>query len=116
MQLEETRLHLNRIVGNIAEVNMQISGMTYEDFVRNEPVKEVVYKYLQEIGQAAKELSNNQKLPPEINLEPLVTLRNARYNQVAEVGHQQVFNMIPDLTIIGEQIEQTDLYQNRAQS
>jgi uncharacterized protein with HEPN domain len=112
MQLQETIQHLNRIVDNIAQINAQIDGMTYEDFRKNEPVKETVYEYLQEIGQAARELSNNQKLPAEINLEPLVAFRNARYNQEAETGHQQVFNLLPDLREIAEIIETSDLYQN----
>ncbi len=112
MQLQETIQHLNRIVDLIAQVNAQTDGMTYEDFRKNEPVKETVFEYLQEIGQAARELSENQKLPPEINVEPLVRLRNARYNQEAETGQQQVFNMLPDLRVIAEDIEQSDLYQN----
>lgn len=112
MQLQETIQHLNRIVDNIAQVNAQTDGMAYEDFRKNEPVKETVYEYLQEIGQAARELANNQKLPGEINLEPLVAFRNARYNQEAETGHQQVFNMLADLRQIAETIETSDLYQN----
>lgn len=112
MHLQETVQHLNRIVDNIAQVNAQTSGMTFEDFRQNEPVRETTFAYLQEIGQAAKELSENQKLPPEINIEPLVRLRNARYNQEAEVGFQQVFNLLPDLREIAEEIEQSDLYQN----
>ncbi len=112
MQLQETIQHLNRIVDNIAQVNAQTDGMTYEDFRKNEPVKETVFEYLQEIGQAARELSNNQKLPGEINLEPLVAFRNARYNQEAETGQQQIFNILPDLRQIAETIETSDLYQN----
>jgi uncharacterized protein with HEPN domain len=112
MQLQETIQHLNRVVDNIAQVNAQTDGMTYEDFRKNEPVKETVYEYLQEIGQAARELSENQKLPEEINLEPLVAFRNARYNQEAETGYQQVFNMLADLRQIAETIEISDLYQN----
>jgi len=112
MQLQETIQHLNSIVDNIAQVNAQIEGMSYEDFRKNEPVKETVYEYLQEMGQAARELSNNQKLPSEINLEPLVAFRNARYNQEAETGHQQVFNSLADLRTIAETIETSDLYQN----
>ena len=112
MQLQETIQHLNRIVDNIAQVNAQTDGMTYEDFRRNEPVKETVFEYLQEIGQAARELSDNQKLPGEINLEPLVAFRNARYNQVSETAYQQVFNVLPDLRQIAETIETSDLYQN----
>lgn len=112
MQLQETIQHLNRVVENIAEINAQVSGMTYEDFRKNELVKETVYKDLQEIGQIAKELHDNQRLPGEINLEPLRALPNARYNQVAETAHQQVFNMLPDLRQVAEKIEKSDLYQN----
>ncbi|GAA5036377.1 hypothetical protein GCM10011506_30650 [Marivirga lumbricoides] len=112
MHLQETIQHLNRIVDNIAAVNAETSGMTVQDFQQNEMARQAVFEYLQEIGQAARELSNNQKLPPEINLEPLVAFRNARYNQEAEFAHQQVFNVIPDLKEIAEQIEQSDLYQN----
>ena len=112
MQLQETIQHLNRIVGNIAQINSHTDGMSYEDFRKNEQTKETVYSLLQEVGQAATELSNNQKLPDNINLEPLVTLKNARYNQEAETGHQQVFNMLAGLRDIAEQIEQSDIYQN----
>ncbi|WKK79251.2 HepT-like ribonuclease domain-containing protein [Marivirga arenosa] len=112
MQLQETVQHLNRIVDNIAQINAQTDGMTYEDFRKNETVKETVYEYLQEIGQAARELSENQKLPAEINIEPLVAFRNARYNQEAETAHQQVFNVLADLRNVAETIEQSDLYQN----
>jgi uncharacterized protein with HEPN domain len=112
MHLQETIQDLNRIVDNIAQVNPQTDGMTFEDFRLNETVKETVFEYLQEIGQAARELAENQKLPPEINIEPLVRVRNARYNQEMETGQQQVFNMQPDLRVIAEEIEQSDLYQN----
>lgn len=113
MDLNEITQRLNHIVDNIALVNAQVEGMSFEDFRKNEPVKETTYEYLQEIGQAARELSNEQKMPPELNVEPLVVLRNARYNQEAEVGHQQVFNLIQhDLKEIADQIEQSDIYQN----
>lgn len=112
MHLQETVQHLNRIVDNIAQINAQTDGMTYEDFRKNEIVKETVYEYLQEMGQAARELANNQKLPGDLNLEPLTAFRNARYNQEAETGHQQVFNSLPDLRLISETIEKSDLYQN----
>ena len=113
MEKEEIRQHLNQIVSNIAAVQSSIKGQSYDDFHTNEMVKESTYSYLQEIGQAAHELNEqtNEVLEDSMALGQLSNLRNARYNQEAELADQNVWALITnDLPELGEEIEQSELY------
>jgi uncharacterized protein with HEPN domain len=114
---ESIKQHLQRIVDNIGAINQSIHGMHLNDFVRNEQVKEAVYEYLEEIGQAAREIQDHndlQDLPEDFGIEQLVRFRNARYNQEAETGHQQVFAYLTeDLQDIADTIENSSFFQSQ---
>ena len=96
MEREEQQLHLNNIATGIAAIENEVAGMRFEEFVREEQVKESVYANLQMIGQAAHELARNTDDMPGLSFDTdeLAAFRNARYNQVAETGHQQVWSVI----------------------
>ncbi|MBS9524675.1 hypothetical protein KIH41_15510 [Litoribacter ruber] len=107
--------HLVRIVDLLGEVLAQVKGMDYQTFESNEQVKDTVYENLQEIGQAADELTRHNTFPED--LEVIANLKNfngATYNQVTETNHQMVFGVIQnDFEEIIDIITEHELYQNR---
>lgn len=113
MEKEEIKQHLNNIVGNIATIQTTVDGLTYEDFVADEQLRENVYEDLQQIGQAAEELANrgSDMVQNEDAVNRLTQLRFARYNQTMEIDHHNVWSIIQqDLPEIGEEIEQSPIY------
>ncbi|WP_143961652.1 hypothetical protein [Litoribacter populi] len=107
--------HLVRIVDLLGEVLAQVKGMDYQTFEANEQVKDTVYENLQEIGQAADELTRYNTFPEDLQvLENLINFRGATYNQATETNHQMVFGMIEnDFDEIIAIITEHELYQNR---
>jgi uncharacterized protein with HEPN domain len=112
---QEINQHLVRIVDLIGGIKAQVAGMSYQDFEGNEQVKETVYENLQEIGQAADELTRFNNFPEDLQvLSNLVNFKVATYNQVTETNHQMVFGIIEnDFDEIMEIITDHQLYQNR---
>ena len=107
--------HLVRIVNLMTDVQRQVSGMDYLAFEKNEQVKDTVYEYLQEIGQAADELLRYNNFPEDLTvLENLANFNVATYNQATETNHQMVFGVIQsDFEEIIDIITEHELYQNR---
>ncbi|CAN5244947.1 hypothetical protein BH23BAC2_BH23BAC2_26410 [soil metagenome] len=112
---QEINQHLVRIVDLIGGVQAQVKGMDYLAFEGNEQVKETVYENLQEIGQAANELVQNNNLPEDLEvISNLANFRVATYNQVTETNHQMVYGIIEnDFDEIVNIITEHKLYQNR---
>lgn len=113
MDKEEIKQHLNNIVGNIAAIQTTVDGLSYEDFVADEQLRENVYEDLQQIGQAADELSNRgpDMVQNGDSINRLSNLKFARYNQTMEIDHHSVWGIIQqDLQEIGEEIEQSPVY------
>lgn len=96
MTVEEKQQHLNNISRGITEIQSEVAEMSYDQFVKEEQAKEAVYFSLQQIGQAAHELAQGAGEHGDLNYltDILSEFRNARYNQEAEVGHRQVFDII----------------------
>lgn len=96
MTKEEQQLHLNNIANGIAAIQNEASGLSYNEFVKEEQVKEAIYTNLQMVGQAAYELARGTDDIEGLSFDTdlLAGFRNARYNQEAEVGHHSVWNVI----------------------
>jgi uncharacterized protein with HEPN domain len=107
--------HLVRIADLMMDVRAQVKGMDYRTFEQNEQVKDTVYEYLQEIGQAADELIRYNNFPEDLMvLENLANFNVATYNQATETNHQMVFGVIQsDFDEIIDIITNHELYQNR---
>jgi len=106
MNIEVKQQNLNNIVRGIEEIKEDITNMNYNDFSREDQIKESVYANLQMIGEAAHELSQSSDNAADLNFntDVLASFRNARFNQEAEVGHQQTWNIInSELDIIHEE-------------
>jgi len=95
MTNEEKQQHLTNIVAGIDEIQAETDEVTYDDFINEEQIKESVYMKLQMIGQAAYQLSLGVN-KEDLNFDPkiLANLRNARYNQEAEINHANVWYII----------------------
>lgn len=96
MTVEEKQQHLNNISRGITDIQSDVAEMDYQEFEKAEQTKEAVFFSLQQIGQAAHELARGAGEHEDLNYitDILSGFRNARYNQEAEVGHRQVWNVI----------------------
>ncbi len=92
----ELQQHINNISDLTRDIRNETDGKTFEDFRKNEELKETVYSMLQEIGEAAHEIETgfegDEKL--QIPTDTLSNLANARFNQVSEFGHQEVWYIV----------------------
>lgn len=100
---EELRVHLNNITQLIHQILNETEGLGFEDFRKNEQLKERIFTQLQEIGEASREImdtTNPYSEDREI-VEALSAFRNARFNQESEYGGQIVWGIInEDLPVI----------------
>ncbi|HBH24437.1 MAG TPA: hypothetical protein DDY13_13565 [Cytophagales bacterium] len=113
MNKEELQHHLNLILDNINSTWKTVEHMSYNGFLRDETAKEMVYSYLQEMGQAAFHIRNDgdHLLDTEFNLDTLAAFRNARFNQEAEMDHHPVWRFVKnEMREIGDQIEASPSY------
>ncbi len=96
MGKEELQQHLSYIIDNIFSVRALTDSINYDEFTREEQIKEEVYSHLQEIGEIAYEIENARNEPLDIgfDISVLSAFRNARYNQEAEIDHHGVFTII----------------------
>ena len=107
-QNKELQRHQNFILHIINQLLIEVKSINFEDFQRNEQLKERVYTQLQEIGQASNEILTL----PNVNIENrniyenMANLRNARYNQETEIDHSFVWNILtsdlPEIEILLE--------------
>lgn len=84
------------IATGIQMIQMDTSGLDYNQFVGEEQVKESVYTNLQMVGEAAYELAKNDDEILGLNFDTdlLAGFRNARYNEEAEIDHHSVWGII----------------------
>ncbi|MDX1627725.1 MAG: HepT-like ribonuclease domain-containing protein [Fulvivirga sp.] len=116
MEKEVQQQHLHNIIRGIEEIKEETTRLTYNDFRKEEQVKESVYANLQMIGEAAYELAQASDDPEDLNFNTdiLKGFRNARYNTVAEVDHQNVWNIIQgELDLIHDEALRSSAALNR---
>ncbi len=96
MRSEELRLHHTNILHIIHQILNETEDVAYEEFRKNEPLKERIFAQLQEIGQASREIMDltNEYEDDQEMAEALNVLRNARFNQEAEFGLNMVWGII----------------------
>lgn len=113
MENEILTQHLQRIIDEIADLEAVTANVSYEDFVQDETAKEQVYEQMQEIGEIAREILDQEELPEDLPLGALKNLRNARFNQEAEINHQAVYYLVKeDFPEIVDEIKASELYQS----
>lgn len=108
MTREEEQYHLNNMASSIMEIENYTKGMDYVDFIQSEETKAAVYRNLAMVGEAAMELSGNDKFLEkfeEINLSTLASLRYAGYNDEMEFNPEGVWQIIEsDLPLLRDEI------------
>jgi uncharacterized protein with HEPN domain len=107
MTKEELQQHINRISDLSRDCITRLQNVPFEQFRKDEELKEVVYLMLQEIGQTAHEVEQyyegDEKL--EVPTDVLSNLRDARFHQMAERSHQQIYYIVTnDLPEIQESL------------
>ena len=109
MWTEEIRVHHTNMLHLIHQILNETKDKTYEEFRKNEPMKERIFSQMQEIGEASREIidiTNEYEEDQEL-AETLKALRNARFNMEAEVGLNMIWGIIEnDLPYIEERLTQ----------
>ncbi len=96
---EELKFKLTNIADLIHNIIAETDDVPYNEFTKNEQLKERVFSQLQEIGQSANEISAslNEYEDEDKNkdiLDNLSRFSNARFNQEAEIDLNSVWNII----------------------
>jgi len=93
---EELKLKITNITDLINDILAETEKTDYNDFSHDEQLKERVFSQLQEIGQSSYEISQDLKVIYDNKniFDNLSNFRNARYNQVAEMELNNVWNLI----------------------
>lgn len=107
MKNQTFQQNLDQILGCIVTIQTAIAGMNYETFRNNEQIRQFVYSYLEQIGQAAAHLVQNapEDLKTKYSLEALASLRYTEYQQQAEVTLQNTWMILTnDLLEVTEEM------------
>ncbi len=97
MKKEELQLHLNNISNSITAIDRSIEGINQSEFLQQEQVKERVFHYLQEMGEASREVFEYADLSDyDVSLHHLNAFRNARYHQEAERVPMALWSIIKE--------------------
>lgn len=104
--LKEDKAHLLDIAKSIDEIEETISGMSFEDFIKETDVRDDVAYMLQEIGGAARLLSTEFKENyGDIDWDVLINLQFATYDQEIEIDPNALWYVIEnDLPKIKDQV------------
>lgn len=92
---EEDEIHVNNIISCINEIEGYVEGIGYEDFAREEEIRQSVASNLQEIGEAAGLLSDDFVSQfTDIDYKVLETLKRAKYDEGLEVDQHAIWSII----------------------
>ncbi|MFP4090121.1 MAG: DUF86 domain-containing protein [Cyclobacteriaceae bacterium] len=114
---EEDQVHLSNISTMINEVEAYVAHMDYNQFSREESVRQSVAVNLQQIGEAADLLSPEFKADfTEVDYRVLDALKRAKFNEAMEHGYRQIWNVIENdlpefknmVNTRSEQMDRTD--------
>lgn len=109
---EEIDRHRESVLSLLHQVISESKATTWDEFQADEQQKERFFSQLQEIGEASRELSDitdmsDTEYERDLFIR-LSTLRNARFNQEAEMGTQQIWSIVVnDLPEIEEELSQS---------
>jgi uncharacterized protein with HEPN domain len=114
---EEDQIHLSNISALINEVESYVNSMDYNQFSKEESVRQSVAVNLQQIGEATDLLSPEFKAAfTEVDYRVLDTLKRAKFNEALEHGYRQIWNVIENdlpefknmINTRSEQMDRTD--------
>jgi uncharacterized protein with HEPN domain len=107
-KFSDDKARLLDIAKSIDEVEGTVAGMKFEDFIKETDVRDDVAYMLQEIGGAARLLSQEFKDSyGDIDWDVLINLRFATYDQEMEIDPNALWYVIEnDLPLIKDQVLQ----------
>ncbi len=92
---EEDEIHINNIISCISEIEGYVEGISYDEFVREEEVRQSVASNLQEIGEAAGLLSDDFVSQfTDIDYRVLESLKRAKFDEGLEIDHHAIWSII----------------------
>jgi uncharacterized protein with HEPN domain len=103
---KEDKARLLDIAKSIDEIQETVAGMKFEDFIRETDVRDDVAYMLQEVGGAARLLSQEFKeLYGDIDWDVLINLQFATYDQEIEIDPHALWYVVEnDLPLIKDQV------------
>jgi uncharacterized protein with HEPN domain len=102
----EDRQHLANIIDAIDEIESYVQFEDFNEFARDEIAKEAVTRIFEDVGGAAKLISDDFKaIYGDIDWDVLISLERAMYNQAEEYGYEAIWSIIKnDLPNIRAQV------------
>lgn len=97
MTREEELLHLNNIAIEIDQIAGYTEAMDYEDFTSSEGAREIVYRSLKNIGQAAEMLKSEddwQRKYPDLDLDVLSQLQETTFEAPLELDQHGIWGIV----------------------
>jgi uncharacterized protein with HEPN domain len=104
---EEDQVHLSNISTMINEIEAYVGSMDYNQFSKEESIRQSVAVNLQQIGEAANLLSDEFKADfTEVDYRVLDVLKRAKFNEAMEHGYRQIWSVIKnDLPLFRDMVE-----------
>ena len=104
---EEDQIHLSNISAMINEIEAYVAHLDYNQFSKEESVRQSVATNLQQIGEAANMLSPEFKAEfTEVDYRVLDVLKRAKFNEALEHDQRQIWSVVEnDLPAFRNMIE-----------
>ncbi len=102
------KLYLEDILECIAKINRYVSGLTFDNFSKDEKTIDAVIRNLQIIGEASRNIPNIIRVEhPEIKWRRIIGLRNILIHVYYSLTLKIIWDIVKkELPILHEQIKQ----------
>jgi len=81
----------------IQEIQADVNGLTWEDFLDNRTIRRAVERNFEILGEAARRISIKfQSLHPQIDWGGIIGLRNVLAHQYESIRYEVLWNVIVD--------------------
>lgn len=81
----------------IQEIQADVNGLTWEDFLDNRTIRRAVERNFEILGEAARRISIQfQSLHPHIDWGGIIGLRNVLAHQYESIRYEVLWNVIVD--------------------
>lgn len=94
--MKNNLVYLEQIIDYIDQVNAYVNGIDYEDFEKNPMVQDAVIRKIEQIGEAAKRLSETfwERYRGILPLAEAVSTRNRLIHQYDDIDIRIVWNTV----------------------